>query len=251
MSNIDLAQRLRLDRRMLSPLSYQLRDQLIDLIMDDTLPLQSSLPLPEILATMIGCDSTVVEQCYELMESAHYIVWNRPLAPKVWTFAMHADFSQGMVTVPEMIAHLGLTMRIEVIDQSILTISKELHQLTGLSIGSRVYFHRRVYYGNEIPFAVIHHYTPVQLIPDLLDWIDTNQPFFPQFRARGLFPLTSAQLHMRSITYDVDLSNLLKLRQNAVGLRVINQLFDEHHRMFQCDINYFTNRYYFDLHLPL
>lgn len=166
-----------IDRRANQPLVEQLFLNLKKAIMANKISFTELLPDPNDLANELQLDSDQVTAVYNQLIRMNLVARRGSHYQSNYSYAstFYLDHFKGMY---DMIQLAGLKPSMRIVSHEIFNRdASDLPQ--DLAIQESVYGIKRVYYGNDIPIAMVCSYYPLSLYPHIEDIELTDVPYTP------------------------------------------------------------------------
>jgi len=166
-----------LDRRSGIPLYHQIQQRLMNQIKSGTL--KPGMPLPSIqqIAAQMGVSQMTVRQAVRALCELGVIYSRQGKGTFISGIKLERDFRQVYSFTEETLAR-GATPSSKVLSFRIQAPSQEIKEALHLSNNERVFYLRRVRYGDSIPMGVECSCLPVRLCPDLMKTFDPTTSLY-------------------------------------------------------------------------
>lgn len=168
---------LPLDRRSGIPLYHQIQQRLMNQIKSGTL--KPGMPLPSIqqIAAQMGVSQMTVRQAVRALCELGVIYSRQGKGTFISGIKLERDFRQVYSFTEETVAR-GAAPSSKVLSFRIQPPSQEIKEALRLSDRDRVFYLRRVRYGDSIPMGVECSCLPVRLCPGLMETFDPSTSLY-------------------------------------------------------------------------
>ncbi|MEG1828728.1 MAG: GntR family transcriptional regulator [Cellulosilyticaceae bacterium] len=145
------------------PLYYQLKKIIIDMIENEEIKPDETIPSEPKLMTIYDLSRTTVRKAIDELVNEGYLYKIQGKG----TFVKGRGFEQALIKLSgcsEDIKRLGLTPRPKVLQSSIITPSKRIAHLLGILEGESTFFMERIVYGDNLPINKNKSYIPYKYV---------------------------------------------------------------------------------------
>lgn len=145
------------------PLYYQLKKIIIDMIENEEIKPDETIPSEPKLMQMYDLSRTTVRKAIDELVNEGYLYKIQGKG----TFVKGRGFEQALIKLSgcsEDIRRLGLTPKPKVLKSSIITPSKRVAHLLGILEGEPTFFMERIVYGDNLPINKNKSYIPYKYV---------------------------------------------------------------------------------------
>ncbi len=241
---------LKVDRRSKVPFGKQVKYQLHSLLMEQVFPFKSSLPKAELLAKSLGIETKDVLDAYQELAKERYLILHKDNTAEVIIFDLSSKFADRIYSIYEEIIRLGLKPSIQCLEAKYIDLSQEELKQMDFAPNEKVFYLKRLYLGDNMPFALIYQYFPSSIFPKIDQWLNCEAPAFTQLFQKDSIKIVSTSKVIRAINLNEEEATLLQQRENCAGLCVFHHYFDQQNRNLSYDKTLVINRYLFQIDFP-
>jgi DNA-binding GntR family transcriptional regulator len=183
------------DRRKKTSTVEQMIEQIIGYINDYKLISGSPLPQIEVTSTELALTKNEVNQILQTLLKQGYLL----LDPKTNTYLVQKpnkdnEFLISISPIYKEIINHGKTPKIYTIEKTTLTVTAEISQLTGFSIGEQIIRTRRYFTANDTPMAYLEFYLSLDRLPQVDQLFNGETPHLEMIMSK--FP-SQYKYHVR------------------------------------------------------
>jgi len=168
-----------LDRRSGIPLYHQIQQRLMNQIKSGSLKPGTPLPSIQQIAAQMGVSQMTVRQAVRALCELGVIYSRQGKGTFISGIKLERDFRQVYSFTEETLAR-GAAPSSKVLSFRIQTPSQEIKEALRLSSSDRVFYLRRVRYGDSIPMGVECSCLPVRLCPGLMETFDPTSSLYTE-----------------------------------------------------------------------
>jgi GntR family transcriptional regulator len=175
---MNLFELISIDKRQNTSLRVQFMNKLRLAIYDYALPENMILPTSQEISKHLLLSKEDVEHALNTLEQEGLLGFTK----KNQYFISHKkqtnEFIAKAFLLFQYIKKLGLVPSIETLEQRLILADEKLAKKMNVSIGDKIMFLKRIYYGDKKPMVLIESYLCIALFPNAETMIFTNQPHF-------------------------------------------------------------------------
>lgn len=169
---------IQVDKRQNTPLRIQLMNELRLAIFDYQLADQSMLPSISDMTDHLLMSLSDVKAALQALEQEGIIMLSKKNQYMVTHKKQSNEFMAKAFLLFQYIKKLGMEPSIETLVQKVIIADDLLAKKMSLSVGDKVMYLKRVYYGNRKPMVLLESYFSISLLPEVENITFTNQPHF-------------------------------------------------------------------------
>ena len=237
---------LKIDKRQSTPLNLQIFQSFKHLITDQQIGYLQQLPDVDELAKHLEVSEKDVLDAYNRLVSENFLH-----IEKGHYFVNFVHFSSDFYIKPsrlyDIIRQLGLTPSIKTIKRKVTTLPFQLQIDHHLKQNESFIHLKRIYYGNDIPLALMDTYLPYKDFHQIEHVIIDEKPLYQTIFTETKRLVTSGKRLMTVTNLSREDAKILNAQRDVASYQVLSSTYDQHRNLIDISRTISTMNQYFEV----
>lgn len=211
---------IKLDRTISTPLHQQIFISIKTAIQSKRLIPGDKLPTEDELCQFFNISRPVVRQAYNKLIEEELIVRHKGKGSFVLAQKTKYTILQSLHSLTEQITMNNMNPTIKEYQREIVDCPLVYLEKFGYTEPTQVIHIKRMYYGDDSPQFYVEVFLPLNLYPDLMTHLKSNQPIREYSKKIPGFNTISSKRHMTAIKFNPEICDRFKIRKGSVGFKI-------------------------------
>lgn len=241
-----LLQKIKIDKRQRTPHPVQISQAIKQLLMDKQVTYLDPLPSIDELSSHLSVELSAVKQAYQRLLAENLIRLEHQLYYANYVY-LSPDFYLKVSKLYDVIKNLGLTPSIKTIKKKVLNIPKTLAIDPAVDLHKKYIMIKRVYYGNDLPLAVMDIYLPEDKFSGIDDVKYDEKPLYEAIFFKFGNLITSGRRTMSVINLSREDAKVLNATIDSAVYQVVSASLDQRGELIDISRTISTMNQYFEI----
>ncbi len=241
-----MMEKIKIDKRQATPIQIQISQSIKHLLIDQQIKYLQKMPSIDQLAEGLDVDRLDVKQAYQrlLIENLLHTEQGEYFANYV---SFSSDYYLKVSRLYDIIKNLGLTPSIKTLKKKITSLPLHLVVDPSIDKDETYILLKRIYYGNDIPLAVMDIYLPQSSYAGIENMNFDEKPLYEAIYFTYGKLLSSGRRLMSVINLSREDAKILNAAVDVASYQVISVSKDQHGKLIDVSRSISTMNQYFEV----
>ena len=238
--------KIKIDKRQSTPHTIQISQAIKQLLIDKQIKYLEQLPDIDELSAYLAVDQLSVKQAYQRLlaenmvrvDSHHYFANYVYLSP---------NFYLKVSKLYDVIKDLGLTPSIKTVRKKVVNLPKALSIDPRISLDKKYILLKRIYYGNEMPLAIMDIYLPEDKFGGIEDAKYDEKPLYEAIFFKYGNLISSGKRTMSVVNLSREDAKVLNSTVDNAVYQVVSASYDQKGELIDVSRSISTMNQYFEV----
>lgn len=241
-----LMEKIKIDKRQSNPIHLQIFQAIKSLLINQEIKYMEALPSIEELANFLEVEITDVKQAYHRLtfENFFHLEHGEYFANYV---NLSSDYYLKVSKLYDIIKNLGLTPSIKTIKKRVTSLPFNLAVDQAIDPNETYILLKRIYYGNEIPLALMDIYLPQSRFEGIDNAKYDEKPLYESIFFNYGKLISSGRRLMSVVNLTREDAKILNAAQDTASYQVISVALDQDKKLIDVSRSISTMNQYFEV----
>lgn len=238
--------KIKIDKRQSTPIALQIAQSIKGLLIDQQIGYMDHMPTTEDLSDYLEVNLADVKQAYHRLVVENLLHQEQGLYYANYV-NISSDYYLKVTKLYDVIKNLGLTPSIKTIKKRVTELPIQLALDPSIDVTIPYVQLRRIYYGNDIPLALMDIYLPQESFQGIESMNFDEKPLYEAiFFTYGKL-ISSGRRLMSVINLSREDAKLLNAAVDTASYQVVSIAFDQHKKLIDISRSISTMNQYFEV----
>ena len=241
-----LMEKIKIDKRQSNPINLQIYQSVKSLLISQEIKYMDKLPTIEELALFLDVDQTFVNQAYHRLTFENFF-HNEHGTYFANYVSLSSDYYLKVSKLYDIIKNLGLTPSIKTLKKRVTQLPVQLQVDQAIDPNENYIHLRRIYYGNEIPLALMDIYLPQSRFEGIDQATYDDKPLYESIYFQYGKLVSSGRRLLSVSNLSREDAKILNAAQDTASYQVIAVALDQDKHLIDVSRSISTMNQYFEV----